>query len=90
MQIKKAQEQSKGLKFVKRNSKTSDMLQKSLEEKVNDYYNHYKNNNDLIDIYNLNPLQQFDLLLSSKGEKITTKLFDLIGNVKIKNKIGKN
>ena len=90
MQIKKAQEQSKGLKFVKRNSKTTDMLQKSLHEKVDDYYNYYKNNNDLIDIYNLNPLQQFDLLLSSRGEKITTKLFDLVGNVKIKNKIGKN
>lgn len=91
MQIKKTKEQNKGLKFVKRNSKTLDMLQKSLNEKVNDYYNYYKNNNYLIDIYNLNPLQQFDLLLSSRGEKITTKLFDLVGNVKIKNKIiGKN
>lgn len=89
MQLKKAQEQSKGLKFVKRNSKTSDMLQKSLNEKMNDYYNYYRDNNDLIDIYNINPLQQFDLLLSSKGEKITTKLFDLVGNIKIINKIGK-
>ena len=44
-------------------------------------------NNDMIDIYNINPLQQFDLLLSSNGDKITTKLFDLVGNIKIRNKI---
>lgn len=86
MQLKKAQEQSKGLKFVKRNSKNLDMLKQSLSQKVEDYYTHYKNNQDLIDIYNLNPLHQFDLLLSSKGDKITTKLFDLVGNIKIKNK----
>ena len=50
---------------------------------MDDYYNHYKESKELIDIYKLNPLQQFDLLLSSKGEKITSKLFDLIGKVKV-------
>ena len=60
------------------------MLRQNLTEKIYDYYNHYKTNNDIIDIYNLNPLQQFDLLLNSKGEKITTKLFDLVGNIKVK------
>jgi len=84
MQMKKTQEQTKGLKFVKRNSKTLEMLRQNLTEKIYDYYNHYKTNNDIIDIYNLNPLQQFDLLLNSKGEKITTKLFDLVGNIKVK------
>ena len=63
------------------------MLKQSLSQKVEDYYTYYKNNNDLIDVYNLNPLQQFDLLLSSKGDKITTKLFDLVGNIKVSNKI---
>lgn len=87
MQLKKAEEQRKGFKFVKRNSKNLDMLKQSLSQKVEDYYTYYKNNNDLIDVYNLNPLQQFDLLLSSKGDKITTKLFDLVGNIKVSNKI---
>jgi len=88
MQLKKAEEQSKGLKFAKRNSKNLDILKKSLTEKINDYYNHYKNSDEIINIYNLNPLQQFDLLLSSKGDQITSKLFDLIGQVKVYNKIG--
>lgn len=87
MQLKKTHEQTKGLKFVKRNSEILDTLTQSLTQKVDDYSYYYKNNNDMIDIYNINPLQQFDLLLSSNGDKITTKLFDLVGNIKIRNKI---
>lgn len=83
MQMNKTNEQEKGLKFIKKKSQRLINLKKSLQEKMDDYYNHYKESKELIDIYKLNPLQQFDLLLSSKGEKITSKLFDLIGKVKV-------
>ena len=86
MQLKKTNEQEKGLKFIKTKSQRLITLKKSLLEKMDDYYNHYKDNKEIVDIYNLNPLQQFDLLLSSKGDKITSKLFDLIGNIKIHNR----
>jgi hypothetical protein len=83
MQMKKTHEQEKGLKFIKTKSQRLITLKKSLQEKIDDYYNYYKDSNEIIDIYKLNPLQQFDLLLSSKGEKITNKLFDLIGRIKV-------
>ena len=86
MQLKKTNEQEKGLKFIKTKSQRLITLKKSLLEKMDDYYNYYKDNKEIVDIYNLNPLQQFDLLLSSKGDKITTKLFDLICKIKIHNR----
>ena len=83
MQLKKVQEQEKGLKFIKSRSCRLIKLKETLQKKIDDYYNYYKENNDIIDIYNLNPLHQFDLLLSSNGDKITNKLFDLVGKIKI-------
>ena len=82
MQMKKMEEQTKGLQFIKKDTNKIKEVQSLLISKINNYYNYYKENKDIVDIYNLNPFQQFDILLSFEGEKISTILFNLVKSIK--------
>jgi hypothetical protein len=87
MQMKKLEEQAKGLQFIKKDTNKIKEVQSLLISKINNYYNYYKENKDIVDIYNLNPFQQFDILLSFEGEKISTILFNLVKSIKQTNRI---
>ena len=87
MQLRKMEEQGKGMKFIKKNTNKLEAVRSLLIDKIGNYREYYKQNKDIIDIYNLNPFQQFDILLSFEGEKINTILFNLVKTIKQKNKI---
>ena len=87
MQMKKLEEQYKGLKFIRKDTNKIKEVQSLLISKINNYCDYYKENKDIVDIYNLNPFQQFDILLSFEGEKISAILFNLVKSIKQTNHI---